>query len=119
MNKKLPCGQSMPQKTGRIFRKYFDRHPGVWAGLERVVCPSVHFKCIIVDGKPAYSGSANTTGAAMGKSTKRRNFKNGIMTDYAGIVAPLMEQLDFVWRNAYCTGCDRQVFCIHGLFMNN
>lgn len=45
--------------------------------MERMLCPRVHFKCIIVDGVKAYFGSANLTGAGMGaKSEKKRNFEN-------------------------------------------
>ena len=32
--------------------------------MERMLCPRVHFKCVIVDGVKAYFGSANLTGAA-------------------------------------------------------
>ena len=50
--------------------------------MERMLCPRVHFKCIIVDGVKAYFGSANLTGAGMGaKSEKKRNFENGVLTD--------------------------------------
>ncbi len=66
-----------------------------------MLCPRVHFKCIIVDGVKAYFGSANLTGAGMGaKSEKKRNFENGVLTDNPVLVEPLVEQFDFVWRNA-------------------
>jgi hypothetical protein len=32
--------------------------------MERMLCPRVHFKCVIVGGVKAYFGSANLTGAA-------------------------------------------------------
>ena len=66
-----------------------------------MLCPRVHFKCIIVDGVKAYFGSANLTGAGMGaKSEKKRNFENGVLTDNPVLVEPLVEQFDSVWRNA-------------------
>ena len=66
-----------------------------------MLCPRVHFKCIIVDGVKAYFGSANLTGAGMGaKSEKKRNFKNGVLTDDPVLLEPLIEQFDSVWRNA-------------------
>ena len=89
------------KEPGPNWREDFDRHPGLWEGMERTLCPRVHFKCIIVDGRTAYFGSANLTGAGMGaKSERKRNFENGVLTDDPALVAPLIEQFDSVWRNA-------------------
>ena len=86
---------------GPNWRDDFDRYPDLWSGMERMLCPRVHFKCIIVDGRAAYFGSANMTGAGMGaKSAKKRNFENGVLTDDPALVEPLVEQFDSVWRNA-------------------
>lgn len=68
-----------------------------------MLCPRVHFKCIIVDVVKAYFGSANLTGAGMGaKSEKKRNFENGVLTDDPALVEPLVEQFDSVWRGDFC-----------------
>ena len=100
------------KEPGPNFRQDFDRYPGLWAGLERVLCPRVHFKCVISDGRIAYMGSANLTGAGMGaKSARRRNFENGIISDEPAILAPLAEQFDCVWRGAHCGDCGRREFC--------
>ena len=89
------------KEPGQNWRDDFDRYPGLWRGMERMLCPRVHFKCIIVDGRKAYFGSANLTGAGMGaKSVKKRNFENGVLTDDPALVEPLVEQFDAVWRNA-------------------
>ena len=97
---------------GPNWRDDFDRYPGLWGGLERVLCPRVHFKCIIVDGSKAYFGSANLTGAGMGaKSARKRNFENGVWTDDPALVEPLVEQFDAVWRGDHCRGCGRRDFC--------
>ena len=86
---------------GPNWRDDFDRYPALWTAMERMLCPRVHFKCIIVDGVKAYFGSANLTGAGMGaKSVKKRNFENGVLTDDPTLVEPLVEQFDSVWRNA-------------------
>ena len=83
------------KEPGPNWREDFDRYPGLWEGMERMLCPRVHFKCIIVDGAKAYFGSANLTGAGMGaKSEKKRNFENGILTDDPALVAPVIEQFD-------------------------
>jgi phosphatidylserine/phosphatidylglycerophosphate/cardiolipin synthase-like enzyme len=80
------------KEPGPNWREDFDRYPGLWEGMERMLCPRVHFKCIIVDGRKAYFGSANLTGAGMGaKSERKRNFENGVLTDDPALVAPLIE----------------------------
>ena len=100
------------KEPGPAFRQDFDRFPGLWGGVERVLCPRVHFKCIIADGRRAYFGSANLTGAGMGaKGENRRNFENGLLTDDPALVEPLAEQFDGVWRGAYCARCGRRQYC--------
>ena len=100
------------KEPGPAFRQDFDRFPGLWSGIERVLCLRVHFKCIIADGKLAYFGSANLTGAGMGaKGETRRNFENGILTDDPVFIEPLSEQFDSVWRGAYCRKCGRRDYC--------
>lgn len=54
------------KEPGPAFRKDFDKYPNLIEGVERVLCPRVHFKIIIFDLKPAYVGSANLTGAGLG-----------------------------------------------------
>jgi len=100
------------KEPGPAFRQDFDRFPGLWGGVERVLCPRVHFKCIIADGLRAYFGSANLTGAGMGaKGENRRNFENGLLTDDPALVEPLAEQFDAVWRGAHCSRCGRKQYC--------
>ena len=91
------------KEPGPNWRDDFDRYPDLWEGMERMLCPRVYFKYIIVDGRTVYFGSANLTGAGMGaKSEKKRNFENGILTDDPALVAPLIEQFDSVWRGDFC-----------------
>ena len=100
------------KEPGPNWREDFDRHPGLWEGMERMLCPRVHFKCIIVDGRTAYFGSANLTGAGMGaKSERKRNFENGVLSDDPALVAPLVEQFDSVWRGDFCRDCGRREHC--------
>lgn len=103
------------KEPGPNFRKDFDQYPRLWEQMERVLCPRVHFKCIIADGVKAYLGSANLTGAGLGaKSDNRRNFENGILTDDPALIEPLSEQFDSVWRGACCVKCGRKSFCGDG-----
>ena len=100
------------KEPGPNWREDFDRFPGLWEGMERMLCPRVHFKCVIIDGVTAYFGSANLTGAGMGaKSERKRNFENGVWTDDPALVEPLVEQFDSVWRGAFCRDCGRRAFC--------
>lgn len=100
------------KEPGPAFREDFGRYPNLTTSLERLLCPRVHFKLIIVDGEWAYIGSANLTGAGMGmKSADRRNFEAGIFTDEPQIVETAMEHFDSVWRGDHCPTCGRRQFC--------
>ena len=54
------------KEPGPNFREDFDQYPVLFTGLERALCPRVHFKIIVFDSKVAYIGSANLTGAGIG-----------------------------------------------------
>ena len=56
------------KEPGPNFREDFDRYPVLFTGLERVLCPRVHFKILVFDSKVAYFGSANLTGAGIGST---------------------------------------------------
>lgn len=100
------------KEPGQNFREDFDRYPVLFSGLERVLCPRVHFKLIILDLKLAYIGSANLTGAGLGmKSTRNRNFEAGILTDDPALVEAAMNQFDSVWAGFRCKTCGRKEFC--------
>ena len=86
------------KEPGPNFREDFDRYPVLFTGLERVLCPRVHFKIIIFDLKMAYIGSANLTGAGLGmKSARTRNFEAGILTDEPELVDAAIDHFDSVW----------------------
>jgi phosphatidylserine/phosphatidylglycerophosphate/cardiolipin synthase-like enzyme len=100
------------KEPGPAFRKDFDRYPNLINAMERILCPRVHLKMVIIDGQFAYTGSANLTGAGMGaKSQHRRNFENGIITNDKSIIAKAMEQFDDIWRGAHCRECGRKKYC--------
>ena len=100
------------KEPGPNFREDFDRFPILYDGLERVLCPRVHFKMMIFDGKEAYIGSANLTGAGIGmKGDGTRNFEAGILTDDPEIVEQAMNQFDEVWMGKHCKNCKRRDFC--------
>ena len=100
------------KEPGRLFRRDFDRYPNLIDGIERILCPRVHLKSVIIDGEFAYTGSANLTGAGVGaKSADRRNFEAGIITDDQDIVSKIMDQFDKIWRGEHCRECKRKKFC--------
>ncbi len=103
------------KEPGPRFREDFDRFPElVSAGrkFERILCPRVHMKVIIIDHRTAYIGSANMTGAGLGaKSPHRRNFEAGILTDEASLVQPLIEEVRQLWAGAHCQRCERRDVC--------
>ena len=100
------------KEPGVNFRKSFDKYPLLWKNMERQLCPRVHFKLIVMDGKFAYSGSANLTGAGLGmKGENTRNFESGIVTTNPEMVKAIMNQFDEVWMGKYCINCKRKEFC--------
>ncbi len=93
-------------------RSQDEKHPILYDGMERVLCPRVHFKLIIIDSSIVYIGSANLTGAGMGmKSPKKRNFEAGILTDSPELVEAAISQFDHVWMGKFCKECGRRTFC--------
>ena len=100
------------KEPGPNFREDFDKYPVLFDGLERALCPRVHFKMLVFDGKEVYVGSANLTGAGIGmKGKDKRNFEAGILTDDPEIVEQAMNQFDEVWRGKHCKSCKRREFC--------
>ena len=100
------------KEPGPNFREDFDKYPVLYDRLERVLCPRVHFKMLVFDGKEVYIGSANLTGAGLGmKGADKRNFEAGILTDDTEIVEQAMNQFDEVWMGKHCKKCKRRDFC--------
>lgn len=100
------------KEPGPAFREDFDKYPVLFSGMERVLCPRVHFKMIIFDCKEAYIGSANLTGAGIGmKGGDTRNFECGFFTDDPALVAQAMDQFDDVFIGRHCKNCKRKDFC--------
>lgn len=100
------------KEPGPAFRKDFERYPELAEGLERLLCPRIHFKTVVVDGIFAYSGSANLTGAGMGaKSDNRRNFEAGFITSAKPLVNQIAKQFDELWMGTFCGTCQRKQFC--------
>ncbi len=102
------------KEPGPRFREDFDRYPVLVESdlFERILCPRVHTKSIILDGKKAFITSANLTGAGLGaKHPDKRNFEAGMLTDEKQHIAPLMEWIDGLYLGEYCTRCRLRKIC--------
>jgi phosphatidylserine/phosphatidylglycerophosphate/cardiolipin synthase-like enzyme len=102
------------KEPGPRFRRSFDKYPALIATerFERLLCPRVHFKCIIVDGKLAFIGSANMTGAGIGARHKdKRNFEAGIATDEPALIRGMMAQFESVFLGDECARCRLRSIC--------
>jgi phosphatidylserine/phosphatidylglycerophosphate/cardiolipin synthase-like enzyme len=96
------------KEPGPRFREDFDRYPVLrrseW--FERALCPRVHTKAVIVDGRQAFVGSPNLTGAGMGaKGAGRRNFEAGFLTDEPADLRQLTDWVDGLFLGDHCRGC--------------
>lgn len=96
------------KEPGPRFRAQFDRFPVLVESelFERVLCPRVHTKAVIVDGRRAFVGSPNLTGAGMGaKHPDRRNFEAGFLSDEPDDLQRLMEWADELFLGEFCGRC--------------
>lgn len=102
------------KEPGPRFRKDFDRFPELIESdlFNRILCPRMHMKCVIADGRIAYIGSANLTGAGLGaKSDQRRNFEAGMVTEDREVIGELMAFLDAFYLGDHCLRCQRRDVC--------
>ena len=102
------------KEPGPRFREDFDRYPSLIESdlFERILCPRIHTKTIIVDGKEGFIGSANLTGAGVGaKSPLRRNFEAGFVTDEKKHLGPMIEWIDQLYLGEFCQNCQRRDTC--------
>jgi len=75
-------------------------------------CPRLHAKCVIIDTKSMYLGSANLTGAGLGaKSDGRRNIEWGVWTESSSLIDSVMEQFNTLWEGRRCKTCRRKDVC--------
>jgi phosphatidylserine/phosphatidylglycerophosphate/cardiolipin synthase-like enzyme len=91
----------------RPFRATLERFGRLTSdALELQICPRCHWKMVIVDGKFAYLGSANFTGAGLGaRSEQKRNLELGITSEDLKLVQKLQELFDSFWIGTYCHNC--------------
>lgn len=95
------------------FRDSLERFPRLIEGsLELQVCRRSHWKMVIVDGRFAYLGSANFTGAGLGtKDERKRNLEVGLSSQDPLLVSRLMDLFDTFWMGSYCLDCSWRNNC--------
>lgn len=102
------------KEPGPRFREEFDRFDGLIGNelFERILCPRVHTKAIVIDSALAFVGSPNLTGAGMGsKHDDKRNFEAGFLFDDAQHIKELMAWVDSLYLGEYCSTCRRRSYC--------
>jgi len=101
------------KEPGPRFREDFDRQPELASELfERILCPRVHTKAVVVDGRQVFIGSPNLTGAGMGaKHPDRRNFEAGFLSDEPADVERMMGWIDRLYLGDFCLRCRLRDIC--------
>jgi phosphatidylserine/phosphatidylglycerophosphate/cardiolipin synthase-like enzyme len=102
------------KEPGPRFREDFDRYDELINNelFERILCPRVHTKAIVIDGREAFVGSANLTGAGLGsKHEDKRNFEAGFLFDDEESIAELVAWIDELYLGTHCRSCRRREFC--------
>jgi phosphatidylserine/phosphatidylglycerophosphate/cardiolipin synthase-like enzyme len=101
------------EMPSRPFRDELEKHPRLFRGGLRIrMCPRIHLKCVIVDGRTPYLGSANWTGAGLGaKSERNRNFELGIVTEDEAMLDEVQSLYEHLWNGGECAGCGRRELC--------
>lgn len=94
------------------FQRELGRRRGLQRKLLLELCPRVHMKLLIIDGRWLYLGSANFTGAGLGaRQAQSRNFELGILTDDEYLLDASQATFERIWSGAECGSCRLRAKC--------
>lgn len=102
------------KEPGPRFRNHFDSFPNLItsSNFHRTLCPRQHSKIIIVDGKAAFLGSANLTGAGIGgRSEHKRNFEAGVLIEDTKSIQKLEKYVNNIFLGNECPTCQMYSSC--------
>lgn len=102
------------KEPGPRFREDFDRFDELINNelFERILCPRVHTKAVVIDSRLAFVGSANLTGAGMGsKHEDKRNFEAGFLFDEPESLAKIINWIDSLYLGELCKNCRHREYC--------
>jgi len=102
------------KEPGPRFREDFDQYDELVDNelFERIMCPRVHTKAVVIDNAVAFVGSPNLTGAGMGsKHEDKRNFEAGFLFDDPQHINQLVGWIDQLYLGELCTSCKRRDYC--------
>lgn len=102
----------IPSKPFRERYEQIDSKGSLSAGVEFLHCIRMHAKIFIVDGKTAFVGSPNLTGAGIGaKGDARRNFEIGFLFENEQETSPFLDYFDYIWMGGPCQTCGHRDIC--------
>lgn len=82
------------------------------SNLELRICVRNHMKAVLVDEDRLYLGSANLTGAGLGrKSNTKRNFEFGVFTTDRRVIEQVSNLVHEIWTLEHCGNCKTKRLC--------
>jgi phosphatidylserine/phosphatidylglycerophosphate/cardiolipin synthase-like enzyme len=102
----------IPSRPFRERYEQIDSKGSLSAGVEFLHCIRMHAKVFIVDGKTAFVGSPNLTGAGIGaKGDAKRNFEIGFLFENEQETSPFLDYFDYIWMGGPCQTCGHRDIC--------
>jgi len=101
-------------KPTKGFLESIAKFPKVASEMSLRVCARNHMKIVLIDRDRLYLGSANLTGAGMGrKGNDRRNFEFGLYTSDPRLIRRVSEVAEQIWLQVPCRTCRATRLCAY------
>jgi phosphatidylserine/phosphatidylglycerophosphate/cardiolipin synthase-like enzyme len=100
-------------KPSKPFLKSYLEYCQAQSRIKIRLCTRNHMKIVLIDGKKLYLGSANLTGAGMGRKGKnKRNFEFGFFTKDQRIIQSISKSFQEIWDGTHCGTCQVKKYCV-------